>query len=196
MNKERLQQNLEKRGFAFSYFKTKEEAVRYLSEKIHDTTVGIGGSKTVHETGLYDALTKRNDVAWHMVEKGAIERANRAEVYISSLNGIAETGELINIDGVGNRVSATAYGAPYVYFVVGANKVRPDFEQALWRARNIAGVKNARRFNVNTPCVTQEERCYDCMSPERICRELLVLWQKPVPVKEMEIILIEETLGY
>lgn len=196
MDRKRLQNNLEKRGFGFSYFQNGKDAVSYLASKIQQTTVGIGGSMTVKEIGLFEQLEKNNDVASHMLEKGTKEEANRAKVYISSLNGVAETGELINIDGVGNRVSATAFGATRVYFIIGSNKVAPSYDEAMWRARNIASVKNARRFQVNTPCVTEEARCYDCNSPERICRELFVLWQKPMPVEEMEVILIDEELGY
>lgn len=192
-----LEENLKKRGFGLAVFSDRESALSYLDAKIDGTSVGIGGSMTVKELGLYDRLSSHNVVSWHMLKDGGtIEEANRAEVYISSLNGLAETGELINIDGVGNRVSATSYGAKRVYFVLGQNKLAATFEKALWRARNIAAPKNAARFGVNTPCVLGEKRCHDCDSPERICKELLVLWQKPRPIKEMEIILIREDLGY
>lgn len=196
MEFQKLEENLKKRGFSFASFSNKEAAACYLDGKIDKTTVGIGGSMTVKQIGLCDKLETHNLVAWHFLPGGKISEANRAQVYISSLNGLAETGELINIDGVGNRVSATAYGAKRVYFVVGKNKVAPDFEQALWRARNIAAPRNAARFGTDTPCVTGEARCHDCSSPDRICRELLVLWQKPRRVEEMEIVLIEEDLGY
>lgn len=191
-----MEENLKKRGFSCSIFPDRERAVSYLDGKIDGVTVGIGGSMTVKELGLYDRLVGHNQVAWHMQPDGKIEDANRAEVYISSLNGLAETGELINIDGVGNRVAATSYGAKRVYFVVGQNKLAPDFDKALWRARNIAAPKNAARFGTKTPCVLKEPRCYDCQSPERICKELLVLWQKPRPILEMEIVFICEDLGY
>lgn len=196
MDVTRMEENLKKRGFSCAVFPNREEAVSYLDQKIDGCTVGIGGSMTVKELGLFDRLASHNQVAWHMRPGGAIEEANRAEVYISSLNGLAETGELINIDGVGNRVSATSYGAKRIYFVVGQNKLAPDFEGALWRARNIAAPKNAARFGTKTPCVLHEPRCHDCQSPERICKELLVLWQKPRPVIEMEIVFIQEDLGY
>lgn len=197
MNRELLEKNLCHRGFAFSYFETKEAARDYLNEKIDGTTVGIGGSMTVNAMGLYDALKSHNeDVSWHMVPEGDIDRSAKAKVYISSLNGLSENGELINIDGIGNRVSATAYGAKRVYFVVGQNKVAEDYDKALWRARNIAAPKNAVRLGAKTPCALKEPRCYDCSSPDRLCRELLVLWTKPRTVEEMEIVLIGEDLGY
>lgn len=198
MQTERLQENLTRRGFSLAAFPDRASALAYLNEKIDGVTVGIGGSMTVKELGLYDSLAAHNTVHWHMLSGGKIEDANQAEVYISSLNGLAETGELINIDGTGNRVSATSYGAKRVYFVVGRNKLAADFDKALWRARNIAAPKNAARFGTKTPCVTKEgePRCYDCSSPERICKELLVLWQKPRPILSMEVVLIDEDLGY
>ena len=114
---------------------------------------------------------------------------------LSSVNGLAETGELINIDGAGNRVASTLFGHKRVYFVVGANKIAPDYDAALWRARNIAAPKNAQRLKRKTPCAAKGDRCYDCSSPERICRELVVLWDKPMGVDTMEIVLIDQDLG-
>ncbi len=193
---ETLRENLTARGFGFSYFETKEEAAAYLNGRIDGETVGIGGSMTLQALGIDEVLKIHNTLHWHM-RGGKIPQANAANVYLSSLNGLAETGELINIDGVGNRLSATAYGAKRVYFVVGKNKLAPDFEGALWRARNIAAPKNAARLKCDTPCVTENPpRCHDCRHPARICRELLIHWWKPRPVEEMEVILIGEDLGY
>lgn len=196
MQLQELQENLKKRGFGLAAFPDRAAAVAYLNEKIDGVSVGIGGSMTVKELGLYDSLAAHNTVHWHMLPGGSIEEANRAQVYISSLNAIAETGELVNIDGVGNRLSATSYGTKRVYFIVGKNKLAKDLTEAIWRARNIAAPKNAARFGTKTPCVTGESRCYDCSSPERICKALLVLWNKPRPILEMEVVLIDEELGY
>ena len=107
---------------------------------------------------------------------------------------MAETGEILNIDGTGNRVASTLYGHNKVYFIIGINKIAPDFESALWRARNIAAPKNAQRLNRNTPCAVKGDRCYDCKSPDRICRGLTVLWG-PMMGMETEIVLIDEPLG-
>ena len=90
---------------------------------------------------------------WHWkqdIEEARKNSAN-AEVYISSANAIAKTGEIINIDGTGNRVASTLYGKKKVYFIVGSNKLADDYEKALSRARNIAAPLNARRFQVKTP---------------------------------------------
>jgi len=193
---EMLERSLKERGFGYAYFTTREEAAEYLDGKIDGTTVGMGGSVTMQELGLYDKLCRHNTVFWHH-RGGSVADANKAEVYLSSLNGLAETGECINIDGTGNRVSAGTYGPKRVYYVVGLNKVAPDFESALWRARNIASPKNALRLGVKTPCVKHGgDKCYDCKSPERICRALLVLWEKPRSQEETEIVVVGEELGF
>lgn len=193
---QKLEENLKARGFGYRYFSTGEEAANYLNQKIDGTTVGMGGSVTLKEIGLYEKLCQHNTVHWHH-QGGSVSEANRSEVYVSSLNGLAETGECINIDGTGNRVSAETYGPKRVYYVVGVNKIAPDFEKALWRARNIAAPKNALRLGVKTPCAKHGgDKCYDCRSPERICRALLVLWEKPGSQEETEIVAVGEELGF
>ena len=145
--------------------------------------------------GLYDKLAAHNEVHWHW-EGGPGERvaAAHAKVYITSANGLAETGEVINIDGAGNRVAATLFGHEKVYFVIGRNKLAPTYEEALWRARNIAAPKNAQRLGKKTPCAIKGDRCYDCKSPDRICRGLVVLWGPSIGV-ETEIILVDQERG-
>ena len=172
-----------------------------MNGEIDGKSVGIGGSITVEEIGLYDKLALHNDVTWHMKSYDGMSRdeiiskANSAQIYISSVNGIAETGEIINIDGACNRVAATLYGHEKVYFVIGVNKLAPDYDSALHRARNIAAPLNAKRLNKNTPCAVKGDKCYDCKSPERICCGLVVLWSKPRNGK-YEVVLINEKLGY
>ena len=198
MDIERLKKNLEGRGFTFKYFETGAEASDYLAEQMAGKMVGIGGSMTVETIGLYNKLLdKAADVAWHWKTEPneAKERAAKAEVYVSSANGIAETGEIINIDGAGNRVASNLYGHGKVYIVAGVNKVCPDVESAFQRARNVAAPKNARRFGKNTPCVTGELRCYDCRSPERICRGVSMLME-PMMGMPVEVVIINEELGY
>lgn len=199
MNLENLQKNVEARGFSYRYFDTAAQAADYLAESISGKTVGIGGSMTLLDMGIYERLQENNDVAWHWKTPGpeTLAKAAAAQVYLTSVNGIAETGEIINIDGTGNRVAATLYDREKVYLVAGVNKVAPTYEEALWRARNIAAPLNARRLNRKTPCALKEEmKCYDCKSPERICNGLTVLWRKLGGVKECELILIGQELGY
>lgn len=191
----KLTKNLEERDFTVRAFATAAEAADYLDREIDGVSVGFGGSMTVQEMGLYPRLAAHNNAVWHW-DKAGLEQAAVTDVYISSVNGLAETGELINIDGTGNRVASTLFGHKKVYFIVGKNKIAPDYDKALWRARNIASPKNARRIGVNTPCAVKGDRCYDCKSPQHICRGLVVLWEKPKAIEHMEVILIDEELGY
>ena len=195
----RVKQNLEARGFRVSVFATAAEAADYLDSAIDNTSVGFGGSVTLEQMGLYERLERHDRVNWHWrpTVDGADARqaAMTAEHYITSVNGLAETGELINIDGTGNRVASTLYGHKKVWFVVGRNKLAPTYEEALWRARNIAAPKNAQRLKRKTPCAVKADHCYDCKSPERICRGLVVLWEA-IGSMEMEVVLVDEALGY
>ena len=130
--------------------------------------------------GLSEELSKNNEVYWHWITPGpaTLESASKAEVYITSANGLSETGEIVNIDGSGNRVASTLYGHDTVYFICGINKLEPDLDAAIHRARNIASPLNARRLERKTPCATGELKCHDCSSPDRICKGLVVLWKK------------------
>jgi hypothetical protein len=198
-NWELLEENLTHHGFAVTRFATAKEAAAYLNEKLDGKTIGIGGSVTVQEMGLADLLSTHNTVYWHWGEYRApdtLEKAASAQVYLTSVNGISETGVLINIDGTGNRVASTIYGHEEVYFLVGANKIAPDEAGALWRARNIASPKNAQRLGRKTPCAVKGDRCYDCDSPERICGALVTFWRKPRAISHAEVVLVEEELGY
>ena len=191
---ETLKQNLEARGIQCRYFDTGAEVADYLDREIDGTSVGIGGSQTVKELGLYAKLSAHNQVVWHW-EGGSLADAAQTEVYLSSANALAETGEIINIDGNCNRVASTLYGHKRVYFVIGMNKVEPNFEKALWRARNVAAPKRAQSLGKKTPCAVKADRCYDCRSPERVCRGLVVLWGKPNAAERMEVVLVGESLG-
>ena len=190
-----VKKNLEARGFSVRTFATAAEAAAYLNEAIDGKTVGFGGSVTLQDMGLYELLGSHNEVHWHWVN-GPEERkaAMGTQVYLSSANGLAETGEIINIDGSGNRVASTLYGHEKVYLVAGRNKIAPTYDEAFWRARNVAAPKNAQRKQMKTPCV-QGDRCYDCKSPDRICRALTVLWG-PMIGMETEVVLIDRDLGY
>lgn len=196
-----LRRTLEKRGYIVTYFETAKEASDYLDTQINGKTVGFGGSVTLEEMGLYEKLSSHNDVRWHQrIPEGKTSKevrgaANAAEVYVSSVNGLSETGEIINIDGTCNRVASIFYGHEKVYLVVGENKIAKDYDSALWRTRNIASPLNAKRLGMKTPCAAKADRCYDCKSPDRICRGLSVLWARPM-TGEFEVILIGESLGY
>ncbi len=197
MNFELLSQNLRKKGFGVSRFATAAEAAAYLDAAIDGKSVGIGGSMTVHEMGLYERLCAHNEVFWHHISPGdeTMLAASNAQVYITSANAVSESGDILNIDGRGNRVAGTLMKKDTVYFIVGANKIAPDFESALARARNVASPKNSARLEKKTPCAVSGH-CHNCASPERICSALVVLWQKPFWAEAMEVIIIDEELGF
>lgn len=196
-----LKTNLEKMGYLVTCFDTAAQACEYLEQSITGKTIGIGGSVTIQQMNLFEKLSLQNKVYWHwklengMTADEARAFARNADIYLSSVNGIAESGEIINIDGNGNRVSEIMYGHEKVYFIVGENKIEKDYDSALFRARNIAAPLNAKRLSKKTPCAIKADKCYNCKSPDRICRGLSVLWSKP-ECSEYEVILIHEHLGY
>jgi NAD-dependent dihydropyrimidine dehydrogenase PreA subunit len=197
----KLKQHLEEKGYYVSVFDSKEEAAMYLGMQMEDKTIGFGGSVTIRQMNLFEILSAKNTVYWHdekpsdMTVKETRTVAARAEIYISSVNGISEQGEIVNIDNTGNRVAGITYGPEKVYLLVGINKVSKDLESAIYRARNVAAPLNAQRLKRKTPCAIAGDKCYNCNSPERICRTLSVFWDKPTGA-EYEVILIGEELGY
>ena len=194
----KVSENLKARGYAVQCFATAREAADYLNGAIDGVSVGFGGSMTLEQMGLFERLSGHNRALWHWREGTAEDprkEALTADVYVTAVNGRDEDGDLINIDGAGNRVAATLFGHRKVYFVVGRNKLAPTYEEALWRARNISAPKNAQRLQRKTPCAAKGDKCYDCKSPERICRGLVVLW-KPMMGMEAEVVLVDEDLGY
>lgn len=197
---EELKKTLEDNGFTVSVFSSGEEAAAYLNREIDGVTVGMGGSMTLTELGLHGSLGSHNTLYCHGYTEGDSrqiqEKAATTDVYLLSANGIAaDTGEILNIDGTGNRISSSLFGHKKVYFVAGRNKVSPDFESALHRVRNVVAPKNARRLHRKTPCAAQADRCYNCNSPERICRGLVVHYKKMTSM-DMEVVLIDQELGY
>ncbi|MEA4913516.1 MAG: lactate utilization protein [Christensenella sp.] len=199
MNIQRTIDSLTREGFAARYFDTAKEAADYLCESITGKTVGFGGSVTLEQMGLYEKLSANNTVYWHWKTNNMETRtaAAGAEVYLSSANAIAETGEIVNIDGSGNRVAATLYNHERVVFVVGVNKIAEDYERAVFRARNVAAPLNTRRLGLKTPCaVGKEIKCYNCSSKDRICCGVVTLLWPMRSVKVTEVVVVGESLGY
>ena len=174
MSIENALKNFEKNGFKTRHFATPEELREFLKAEISHTSVGMGGSVTLGELKVYDALKDTNKIYWHAIDKTpeTFENAELAEVYILSANALSESGAIVNIDGRGNRISAAIFGAKRkkVVYICGSNKFEPDLEKAMWRAKNIAAPLNARRLQLKTPCAIKADKCYNCNSPQRICR--------------------------
>ena len=192
---------LKRRGYEVSCFNTGAEAAAYLNRKIDGMTVGFGDSETLLQMHLFEMLQTHNDVYHPMYPregKGFYSTARdclTTEIFLLSANGLAETGEIVNIDGTGNRIAGSLYGHKKVYFVISRNKICPTLEEAAFRARNVAAPMNAERHGYKTPCAIKKDRCYDCRSPQRICSAQVIYWRK-MNHTDMEVVLIDEDMGY
>ena len=192
-----------KRHFECHYCKTAEEAVTLASELVPSgSTVSFGGSMTLAESGMADALKQRSDItlldrstAGSPEEvKEIYHKSLNADYYFMSSNAITTDGELVNIDGTGNRAAALIYGPEHVVILAGMNKVSPSLEEAVSRVKNVASPMNANRLNRKTPCAATG-LCSDCLSPDCICSHT-VITRKSAPEKRIKVILIGESLGY
>lgn len=194
---EKTIERLQKNGFEVTRFATGAEAAAYIGRSLRGKTVGIGGSMTVRALDIYEQIRDDNTVFWHMIEPGdeTMARASSAQVYITSANAISEEGYILNIDGRGNRVAGTLMRKEKVYLIVGKNKLCGPLPEALDRARSVAAPRNAQRLETKTPCAA-DGRCHDCSSPERICNALVVLWRRPFWCESMEVVLVDEELGF
>ena len=190
----RVRSAFEQRGFTTAYFDTKEQAAAYLAQETAGKSVSLGGSVTLEEMNAYEVLGEKSDVSWHW--KGDGYRQD-ADVYVTSANALSETGEIVNIDGRGNRVAGTLYGAKQVFVVCGINKLAPTLTDALDRAQNIAAPRNASRLECKTPCAENGgDRCYACQAPGKICRATVIIHAPMMGTERYEVVLVGETLGF
>ena len=201
MNLEKTMASLKDKGYDVACFDTPQEAAAYLDGKVDGKTVGFGDSETLMVLNLYDMLSKHNEVYDPMHCSAGLDFESTAklclttDIFFTSVNGLAETGEMVNIDGTGNRVAGSLFGHEKVFFVVGENKVAPTLDEAIWRARNIAAPRNAARYSCDTPCAVNQDKCYDCNSEDRICCGQIIHYRKMYGM-EMEVVLIREALGF
>lgn len=193
--------SLEKRGFAAYYCENKEAALAKALELIPSTdVVSWGGSMTIEQAGLLAAVKERNTVIDRNLAKTPAEKteimrqALLCDTFIMSTNAITEDGQLVNIDGTGNRVAALVYGPKQVVMLVGMNKVAADIDAAIKRARTLAAPLNMQRFaGRKTPCA-EMGKCMNCLSPDSICNQFLIT-RRCQPAKRIKVILIGEPLG-
>jgi L-lactate utilization protein LutB len=192
---------LKDRGFEPYYFGGREEALNTILKLIPSgATVGFGGSQTAVDLNLPNFL---NSNGYNVYHRSLMPDKTRDEVYlmsrdadwlITSTNAMSECGQLVNIDGRGNRVASMIYGPKNVLVILGINKITPDLESALYRAKNVAAPLNAKRFKLSTPCTVTGE-CMDCKSVERICRATVIM-TNPTFDNNIHIIIINENLGF
>lgn len=190
---------LKSRNMSGYYAGSKEEALKIALELIpKGSSIAMGGAMSAHEIGLVDAL-KTSD--YNFIDRDAAEdkraamlAAYDADVFLSSANAMTEDGILINIDGNSNRVSAIAQGPRKVIFIVGMNKVCPNVDSAMKRARNVAAPINAQRFGLSTPCA-KTGSCMDCKSPDTICCQFLMT-RFSRHEGRIHVILVNDSLGF
>lgn len=192
---------LEKRHFEAYYCSTAEEAVeKVLSLIPAGDVVSWGGVATVDQLGIKDRLRQRNqpvidrDTAKTPDERvSMLHQALGCDTFLMSSNAISEDGQLVNIDGTGNRVAALCYGPRQVIVVAGMNKVAGDLNSAMARARHIAAPANAQRFDGKSPCRITGQ-CADCTSPDCICAQM-VITRFCNPAGRIKVVLVGEELG-
>ena len=199
---EQIIKNLATRNMEGFYAESKEEALSIALSLIpKGSKVTWGGTMSAAEIGLKQALVEGDyeaydrDACKTREEKRAVEMLTYdSDYFIASCNAITEQGELVNIDGNANRVSAIAYGPHHVLMIVGMNKVAKDLDAAMSRARNVAAPINSQRFDLDTPCC-KTGVCFDCKSPQTICCQFLVTRYSKHPGR-IKVILVNEELGF
>jgi L-lactate utilization protein LutB len=200
---EKCVKNLKKHGFDAHFLPSEEEAQKKILGMISDfASFGFGGSDTTRALGLVENLKGMDKIIHDHWQKGLSKdedlevRLNqgRCDCFICSANAIAATGEVVNVDGIGNRTAAMTFGPAKVVLVAGMNKVTQDLESAVNRVRDVAGPMRAKSLNMETPCA-ETGICSDCNAPQRICRVTTILHRKPM-LTDMSIILINQSLGF
>ncbi|MBQ7915267.1 MAG: lactate utilization protein [Firmicutes bacterium] len=198
----RVVEALKKRHFEAYYCDTAQEAkVKALSLIPEGDVVAWGGSVTLEQIGVIDELRsgKYNVIDRDTAQSGAervqlMRQALLADTYMASSNAMTEDGQLVNIDGNGNRVAAMIYGPKNVILVIGMNKVVKTLEDAWQRARNLAAPTNVQRFGLETPCSVTGS-CADCTSPDCICAYISTI-RVSRPAGKIKIVLVGENLGF
>ena len=195
--------NLSKHRFDAVYLPTSEGvfgAVRALLEDA--SSVGFGGSDTIHSLGLHALAQEMGKEVFDHSSPGLTPEASLAvrksqqgcDLFFTSANALSEAGEIINVDGIGNRTSAMAFGPKRVVVVAGYNKVAPDLHAALRRVREVAGPMRAKSLGVDTPCALTGV-CSDCNAPMRICNITTILHRKPM-LTDVTVLVVGEELGF
>jgi hypothetical protein len=203
----RARKALERNQFKVIVASSKEDAVNKVLELIPvNAKVGVGGSITIRELGLIEALTRRgNRVFHHWLPDIPIRdwlpfmiEAHNSDVFLCSSNAVTEDGKLVNVDSTGNRVASMIFGPEKVIVIAGKNKIIKDVDAGLKRLKRVAGPLNAKRHDlVELPCVSTG-LCTECNSPKRICRVITILERAPNRVRgpNITVVLVAEDLGF
>ncbi|UCD58792.1 MAG: lactate utilization protein [Candidatus Hydrogenedentota bacterium] len=176
-----------------------EKALALIPE---GSSVGLGGSVTVEQVGLLETLRSGNYTLYDQYAPGIDMPENMkrrkqgltAQYFVTGTNAITADGQLVNVDGLGNRVAAQAFGPDKVIIVAGTNKIVNDVHEAFDRLEKIAAPINAKRVNAQSPCADTGE-CIDCDSPARICNIYTIIRRMMIPGR-ITLILVNESLGF
>jgi hypothetical protein len=198
---------LEKNNFEVHLAPRKEDAARIVTDAIlpavKPASMSWGGSRTFVECGLYKQLNTLGNIDiidtydTTVSDDEKMERRRQAllvDLFFTSTNAVTESGHLVNLDMIGNRIAALTFGPRFVVVLVGRNKIVPDLESAWDRVKNYAAPVNTMRLEKKTPC-QKTSFCQDCKSPDRICNTWTIT-EKSFPPKRVKIILVNDDLGF
>ena len=195
--------NLRKNGFDAHFVSTIDEARQFILQTVSGyETFGFGGSDTTRALGVLEELRASGKTIYDHWQEGLSKeevldirlQQGRCDCFFCSVNAISATGEVVNVDGIGNRTSAMAFGPKKVIIVAGMNKVTPDLESSLKRIREVAAPMRAKSLGMETPCA-ETGICSDCNAPQRICRITTILHRKPM-LTDISVILINHAMGF
>ena len=195
--------NLIKHEFEAIKVSERSSAVDEIMKRIPPTkNVGVGGSVTLREIGIIDKLQEQGNVIYDHWKHGLSKEDSitirkmqqSSDVFLTSANAVTSNGEIVSIDGFGNRISSMIFGPKEVMIVAGCNKIVQDIPEAMHRIKTVAAPMNAKRFGADTPCA-RLGKCMDCDSPQRICRGTLIMERRPFATPTLVVIVMED-LGY
>lgn len=190
------------RGMQGFYCENKTETLECVkSLLVPNASISWGGSETLKEIGLFEYLNSEEFMIYDRMAPKTPEQAKEmygkivtSDFFFMSSNAVTLDGQLVNIDGNGNRVACLVSGPEHVIIIAGMNKVVPDVEAGIARVHNVAAPPNALRLNRNTPC-HDHGRCADCLSPDCMCSNTVITRKSNKPGR-LIVILVGEELGY
>jgi L-lactate utilization protein LutB len=200
---EKCIKNLRKHGFDAHFVNTTDEARAAILDMVSGyESFGFGGSSTTRKIGVLDELKDGGKTIYDHWEKGLSsdetlhirQQQGRCDCFFCSANALSATGEIVNIDGAGNRVTAMTFGPKKVVIVAGINKLRLNLEAALQRIWEVAGPMRAKSMGKQTPCA-ETGICNDCNSPQRICKATVILYRKPSLI-DISVFIVNQPLGF
>jgi len=200
---EKTLSSLIKNGFRSIFFNNENDTLKYLIDTIKlNETVGVGGSKTIRELKIIPELKKRGNTVFDHWEDGLSpeeeisirKKQMTSDVFLTGTNSITMNGEIVNREGVGNRINSMTFGPKRIFIIAGINKIVPDIPSAIKRIEEIAAPLRNKSLNTKNPC-TKTGKCEDCNSASRICRITHILHRKP-SCTDITVIIINREMGF